>query len=120
MKKLFLALLVIGMAFQVSAKLKNKHVVGKWKYEVDTGSEKMTGVFNIIDKEGNLTGEIITEDGYNLPFTKIEIREKNTLFFELKTDDNVIKVTVQIEGDTFSGTGSSYDGEAPITGKKVK
>lgn len=78
----------------------------------------MTGVFKFVEKEGKLTGEVLTNEGYTIPFTKIEIKEENQLYLELKTDSDLIKVTVKVEGKTFKGTGTSYQGEAPITGVK--
>ena len=120
MKKIFLALLVVGLAFQVSASLKNKQILGNWKYEVDTGSEKMTGLFKFVEKEGKLAGEVVTDDGYTIPFTKIEIQEENKLYLELKTENDLIKVSVKVDGESFTGMGSSYSGDAPIKGKKVK
>ena len=120
MKKLILILLVFGIAFQASAKLKNKQVVGKWKYIVDAGGQQMTGIFKFIEKEGALAGDVITDDGYTLPFSKIELKENNGLYLEIKTDNDVIKVDVIVDGEKFSGTGSSYDGDAPIKGEKIK
>jgi hypothetical protein len=37
---------------------------------------------------------------------------------EIKTESDLIKVTVKVDGKKFKGTGSSYQGEAPITGEK--
>ena len=61
---------------------------------------------------------VVTDDGYTLPFTKVEIKKDDTLYMELTTDSDVITISVKIEGDAFNGTASSYMGEAPIVGEK--
>jgi len=118
MKKLLIVLLVLGVSTQVFGKLKEKQVIGKWKYTVETDQGQIEGVFNIIKEEGKLGGEVVTDDGYTLPFTKVEIKEDDTLYMELTTDSDVITISVKIEGDAFNGTASSYMGEAPIVGEK--
>ncbi len=118
MKKILIVLFVLGITLQVSAKLKEKQLVGKWKYEVVTDQGNMSGIFNFTQNDGKLTGEVITDDGYTIPFTKIEIKEDNNLYLELQTDSDVIKVSVKVDGNKFSGTGTSYQGDAPITGVK--
>ncbi len=104
MKKLLIVLLVLGVSTQVFGKLKEKQVIGKWKYTVETDQGQMAGVFNIIKEEGKLGGEVVTDDGYTLPFTKVEIKEDDTLYMELTTDSDVITISVKIEGDAFNGT----------------
>ena len=78
----------------------------------------MTGVFKFVETDGKLSGDVITNDGYTIPITKIEIKEDNNLYLEIQTDSDVIKVSVKIDGNNFKGTGTSYQGEAPITGVK--
>lgn len=118
MKKLFILLFVLISAVTVSAQLKSNQVVGNWKYKVITDNNELTGVFKFVEKDGKLTGEVITNENYTIPFTKIELKEANILYLELKTESDLIKVTVKVEGKKFKGTGSSYQGEAPITGEK--
>ncbi|MEN8118280.1 MAG: hypothetical protein ABFS16_14940 [Bacteroidota bacterium] len=120
MKKLFFILVILGITLSGYADLKPKQIVGKWKYEVDAGGELLTGIFKFAEKEGKLVGEIISDDGYNIPFSKIECKEDNKLYMEAKTDYDLIKIDVKVDGDKFSGMGTNYEGEAPITGKKVE
>lgn len=119
MKKLLLVLFILGFAAQVFAEIKTKDVVGKWKYTVITEQGDMTGILKFIKKEGKLTGEVITDDGGVFPLTKVEIQEKNKLYFELNPDYDVYKVTVVIEGKKFKGTGSTSQGEFGLTGEKI-
>lgn len=118
MKKLLIVLLVLGVSTQVFGKLKEKHVIGQWKYSVETDQGSMTGSFNIIKEEGKLGGEVVTDDGYTLPFTKVEIKKDDTLYLEVTTDSDVITISVKVDGDVFNGTATSYMGEAPIVGEK--
>lgn len=119
MKKLFILLFVLGFTSPIFAQLKSSQVIGSWKFKVVTDENELTGVFNFSEKEGKLSGEVVTSNGDKIPFTKIELKEANNLYLELKTEYDVIKVLVVVDGTTFKGTGSSYQGEAPITGIKL-
>lgn len=118
MKKLIILLFVLGIASQVFAQSDSKQLIGNWKYSVVTDQGEMTGVFKFMENEGKLAGEIITAEGYILPFTKIELKDQNIVYLEIQTDTDVIKVNIKVDGNTFKGTGTSYQGEAPITGVK--
>ena len=118
MKKLIILAFVMVLVSPIFAQLDNKQVVGNWKYSVVTDQGDMTGVFKFVETEGKLTGEVLTSEGYAIPFTKIEIKAESQLYLELKTESDLIKVNVKVEGKTFKGTGTSYQGEAPITGVK--
>jgi hypothetical protein len=119
MKRLFFVIFILGITLTGFAEIKPKEMAGEWKYKVDTGSELMTGVFKFIEKDGELTGEIVSDDGYTIPFSKIEFKENNNLHLEAKTDNDFIKVDIKIEGMKFSGMGANYEGEAPISGEKT-
>jgi hypothetical protein len=118
MKKLFILLFAVSIALPTFAQLKSKHVIGNWKYSVVTDQNDITGILKIIEIEGKLTGEVITSEGNKIPLTKTEIKAENQLYLELKTESDVIKVSVKVDGKTFKGTVSSYQGEAPITAVK--
>jgi hypothetical protein len=118
MKKLFILFIVLTITFPVFSQLKDSHVVGTWDYTVETGSDVLKGVITLAKNDGKLTGQVATNDGYTLPFSKIEIKPENVLYLELQTDSDVIKITVTVENNKFKGVGSSYQGDAPITGVK--
>lgn len=120
MKKLIILLFVLGLSISLFAQVTVKQVVGKWKYTVETPDGNMTGVFKFVETDAKLAGEVITDDGYTLPFSKIEIQADDKLYLEVKTENDLIKVTVKIEGENFAGTGTSYNGDAPIKGEKVE
>lgn len=119
MKKWFLLLFVLGVSTLAFSQNNTKQLIGKWKYNVDTGSELWTGNFNFTENEGKITGELVTSDGTVLPFSKIEYKENNMLELEILTDNDIISVSVKIDGKNFSGTASSSQGEAPISGEKI-
>lgn len=118
MKKLFTLLITMFIAVQLFAQPDNKEIIGKWKYTVDTGGNLMTGVVRIAEVDGKLTGDA-TVEGYTIPFTKIEYNEGKKLLIVMKTDADEYKIDVKVEGSKFSGMGSSYQGEAPISGEKI-
>lgn len=80
----------------------------------------MTGILKFVEKEGKLTGEVFTDDGGIYPMTKVELKEENTLYFELKPEYDIIKVTLMIEERKFTGSGSTYEGEFPLKGEKTE
>lgn len=118
MKKLFILLFVLGFTSPIFAQLKSSEVVGSWKYKVETDQGDMTGTFKFVEADGKLSGNVVTTEGYTIPFTKIELKPENVLYLELKTDSDLIKVNVTVDGKKYKGTASSYQGEAPITGEK--
>ncbi len=120
MKKIFILLFVLGFSMPVFAEITVSQVVGKWKYEVVTDQGSISGVFKFVEKEGVLSGDVLTDDGHTLPLSKIEMKEGDVLSFEIKTDSDVIKVSMKIDGKTYKGTASSYRGEASVTGKKME
>ena len=98
MKKLLIALFVLGIALPSFAGLKVKHVVGTWSYEIITDTETLTGTLKF-EKDGKkLTGQVITDDGQIIPLSNVQIKENNVLYFEMEVDYNLLKSTMTIEG----------------------
>jgi len=120
MKKLLIALFVLAISLPSFAKLKEKDVVGTWKYTVEVEGMVLTGVMVFEKKDGKLTGKVIADTGETYPLNNIEIKENNILYFELEPEYEVMKITLTVDGKTFSGGVGTYDGEVPITGKKVE
>lgn len=120
MKRLLIALFVLGIALPSFANLKEKDVIGKWKYEVETDQGIMTGFLTFEKKDGELTGEVTTDMGESFPMTKVEIRDDNVLYFELQPDYDVIWSSVTVDKKKFTGTVGSNEMEMPITGEKIE
>ncbi|MGW8316600.1 MAG: hypothetical protein ACWGNV_13440 [Bacteroidales bacterium] len=118
MKKSLFLLLVMAMSLPAMAGLKEKHVLGTWTYQADTGSETLTGTITFSNAEGILAGEVNTDMGEFIAMTKVEIRDNNILYFEVPTDYEVLKITVTMNKKTYSGTIASQQGEIPIIGEK--
>ena len=120
MKKLFIALFVLGIALPSFAGIKVKDVVGTWSYEFVTDYETVTGTMEFEKSGKELTGTIFTDDGQPIPFTKVEIRDNNVLYTELEIDYAPYEVSITIEGKKYKGTISTGGGEVPISGAKTE
>lgn len=120
MKKVIIALFVMGIALPSFAGLKVKDVVGTWSYQIETEYESMTGTLKF-EKDGKkLTGQVITDAGDIVPMTKVEIRENNVLYFELEVDYNLLKANMTIDGKKYSGTVGSDAGDMVVIGEKIE
>lgn len=120
MKKSLFLLLVLAMSLPAMAGLKEKHVIGTWTYQAETGSETLTGTLTFKNTEGVLTGEVNTDMGDLITMTTVEIRDDNILYFEVPTDYEVLKITVTMNKKDYSGTIASQQGDMPISGEKQK
>ena len=120
MKKFLIALLVMGLSLPSFAEIKEKDVIGTWKYKVETGMETLTGTLVIDQVDGKLAGTVDTDDGAYVTMSKIEIRDNDVLYFEVDTDYETLKITVTVTKNAFAGTVSSQDGDMPITGEKTE
>jgi len=120
MKKLIIALFVLGIALPTFAGIKVKDVAGTWSYTVETGYETLTGTL-VFEKEGKeLTGEVVTDDGQVFPMNKVEIKENNVLYFEIEVDYSLMKATMNIEGKKYSGTIDVDGEEVTVSGEKIE
>ena len=120
MKKLVIALFVLGMALPSFAGIKVKDVVGAWSYKIETEYETMTGKL-VFEKDGDgLSGMVLTDMGETFEMTKVEIRDNNVLYFELEVDYNVMEATITIEGKKYKGTVAGEGGEMEVVGEKIK
>lgn len=119
MKKLVIALFVLGLALPSFAGIKVKDVVGTWTYTIETDYETMTGTL-VFEKDGKgLTGKVVTDDGQTFPMNKVEIKENNVVYFELEVDYNVMKSHMTIDGKKYTGTVSSDGGDLTVIGEKI-
>jgi hypothetical protein len=118
MKKILFLVMFAAFAFSGFTQNDSEPIQGKWSYSVDAGGTILTGVFHFFEKEGQLTGEILSDDGYTIPFSKLEQKEPNKYYMEAKTDTDLIQITLNFNNDKYSGMASSYQGEAPISGER--
>jgi len=119
MKKLIFAILIGLISFPVFAKLDSQQLLGKWKYTIVTDQQNMTGVLIFSKTDGKLNASVETDEGYTGQFSKVEIID-DKLYLELKTENDVIKVTFKLVENKLEGIASSYEGEAPITAKRLE
>ena len=120
MKKLLLLVMVLGITLPSFGGIKIKDLLGTWKYEAVVEMQTLAGEFSFEKKDGELIGEVKTSEGETFLMNTIEIRENNVLYFELGNNGEVYKVTVTLHKDKFEGMVRGSEGEAPISGEKIK
>jgi hypothetical protein len=120
MKKVILALLVIGISLPSFAGLKEKHLIGSWTFKVETEYETMTGTLKFEKKEGKLTGTAHAETGESVPLNNIDIRDNDVLYFEVQPDYEVLQVVVTVKDKKYEGTVGNEQGGLPISGEKIE
>ena len=120
MKKLLFVLFVLGISLQSYAGIKEKDVVGTWKYKVETDEGTLTGKLIVEKKDGKLVGEVSTDDGEIIVMSNLQIKENDVFYFEVETGYEALEVSVTVKGKTFEGTVGSEQASMPITGEKVE
>ena len=118
MKKFLFVLFILGVFYQGNAQPDYSTILGKWKYSVETDYSPMGGLLIFSEKDGTLKGEVAPDEGGFFPMTKVEMRENDTIYFELKPEYDVIEVTLKIDGNKLKGTGSTYQGDFAVSGEK--
>lgn len=113
-------LLVLGISLCSYAGPGQEDLKGTWKYKVETDQGDLTGTLKFEEKEGALAGDVYTDDGEILSFSKIESRADNTFYMELDTGYELMEITVTLKGNTFEGTVESPSGSFPLTGEKAE
>lgn len=61
----------------------------------------------------------ITADGFEMGIVKAEIKKDDTVFFELNSDNGLIKVNLKVDKNTYKGTTELEGIEYPISGEKI-
>ena len=120
MKQLMLAVLILGMTIPSLAAIKEKDVIGTWKYKVETDQGDLTGTISIEKMEGKLMAKVNTDDGQELMFNKIELKDDDVLYMELDTGYEILELTLTVKGKAMEGTVGNEQGSYPITCEKVE
>lgn len=120
MKKLVIAVCILAISLPSFAGLKPKNVEGKWSYEISMDGQTVSGTLKFERNGKELSGEVLTEEGYTFPMTKVEIRENNVLYFEMEADYVPYKSTMIIDGESYTGTVDRDGVEVPVKGKKLE
>ena len=115
-----LVTLVMGISVSLFALPKEKDVLGTWKYKVETDQGDLTGTITIDKKEGKLVAEVNTDEGEVLPFSKVELKEKDVLYMELNTGYELLEISLEVKGKSMEGTVESANGSMPISMEKVE
>ena len=120
MKKLLFVLLILGVSIASFAGIKEKDVVGTWKYKVETDQGDLTGVIIIELKEDKLVAEVNTDEGEVLPFRKVEIKEDDILYMEIDNGYEILEITLKVKGKAMEGTVGNEQGSFPMTCEKTE
>lgn len=120
MKKIMLVLFVLGITLPSFAGLKEKDVIGSWKYKVETDQGTLTGVIKIEKKEGKLVGVVNTDEGETFDFNKVEITENEVLYMELDTGYEMLELSLTLKDKMLEGTVGNETGSFPMTCEKVE
>ena len=120
MKKLMLILLVLGLALPSFAGIKEKDVIGTWKYKVESDQGVLTGTITIEKKEGELVAVVNTDEGEVLDFSKVEIKENDLLYMELDNGYEILILNLTVKGKAMEGTVGTEQESFPMTCEKVE
>jgi len=119
MKKLVIALIVLGFTLPSFAGIKVKDVVGTWSYKIEIDYETLSGKL-VFEKEGEgLSGKVLTDDGQTFVMSKVEIRDNNVLYFEMEIEYTLMEAHFTIDGKKYSGTYGNEGGTVTVTGEKL-
>jgi hypothetical protein len=120
MKKLMLVLFVLGISLQSFAGLKEKDVLGTWKYKVETDQGELSGNFTFEKKDGKLVGEVNTDEGESFTFSKVELQEDDVVYCELDTGYEILEISLKVKGKAMEGTVGNEGGSFPMSCEKVE
>ena len=120
MKKLMVVLFVLGISLQSFAGVKEKDVIGSWKYKVESDQGDLTGLIKIEKKDGKLAAVVETDDGEYLDFSKVELRDNDILYMEIDTGSELLELTLTVKGKVLDGELGTSMGSFPMTAEKVE
>lgn len=119
MKKLLFLFLALTFSIASFSQLKPKQLIGSWKYAVETDTETYTGKLVFSLQNDDLKVKSISNEGYESEMVNAEIRAENTVYFEMNSDNGLIRVTLKIDKNSYKGTTELNGDEFPVTGKKI-
>ena len=120
MKKIMFCLLILSISLSSFAGIKDKDVIGSWKYKVETDQGDLTGIIKIEKKDGKLVAEVNTDEGEVLVFSKVEIQDKDILYMELDTGYELLELSLTVKGKAMEGTVGNEQGSFPMTCEKTE
>ena len=118
MKKLVFVCMFLGFATQAFAQLNEKELMGTWKYSVMTDQGQLTGILNFGEEEGKLSGKVVSNDGQTWTMDSLELKEANTVNFEVTPQGETFKSTLKFVGDTFTGMTGPTHTQYKVTGER--
>lgn len=119
MKKLVFVCMFLGFATQAFAQLNEKELIGSWKYTVFTDQGSFTGELNFAKDDGKLAGKVVSSEGQSWTMDTLQLKEANTVNFEVTPQGETFKSTLKFEGDTFTGMTGPTHTQYKVSGKKL-
>lgn len=116
-----IAIAVIALSYiKASATTNNKDFLGTWAFESQHAPEGyQTGVFSIVEKEGELAGEVRFPGGYIIEMENVKLTN-GVLTFTIQVDYNPINIKATIEETVLKGSAASPEGDIPFEAKRMK
>jgi len=120
MKKLVFVCMFLGFVTQAFAQLNEKELVGTWKYNVSTDQGPLTGTLNFTEEEGKLAGKVVSSDGQSWTMKSLEIKEADTVNFEVTPQGETFRSSLNFKEDTFTGMTGPVHTQYKVTGERKK
>jgi len=120
MKKLVFVCMFLGFVTQAFAQLNEKELIGTWKYNVSTDQGPLTGTLNFTKKDGKLAGKVVSSDGQSWTMNSLEIKEADTVNFEVIPQGETFRSSLNFKEDTFTGTTGPVHTQYKVTGERKK
>ena len=110
-------LVLLSTLFVFQAMTLPADVEGTWAYEAaGTPPEYSKGEITIKKVEGEYK-VVLTIGQMAIDIDKVTVKDQQ-VDFSLYLEDSRIDVSMEIDGDTFTGKAESYDGTFPLKGKR--
>ncbi len=95
-----------------------KDLPGEWKCEVkEAPYEYSRSTLTITEKDGQLTGTVKFENGYQVDIKTITLTD-DLIIMELYVENNYVRVTGKIDGVVISGTADTPEGKMALVATK--
>ncbi len=121
-----LVLSLIFSSFSINGKIGNAteiatyfNVEGRWKYKVqNVDPQYQEGILYIAKESGVYSVNIIVNGGGSMPAEEVEVNN-NEVKFVVYVEEDRVPIKLVVEGDSFTGTGSSSQGSFTLTGERT-
>ncbi len=94
-------------------------IVGSWAYDVqNVDPQYAKGILHIEKEKGKYVLNIQGAEGTMIPTEELSV-DGNEVKFVVYVEGDRVSVTLNFDGDSFSGDGSSSSGPFTLSGKRI-